>query len=104
MTPPAPLQGHLFQIVLDQVIPDGRLQPPPPAVTSRATVAGHDPDCDGFVMHTVAAQRTTFGTYVPACPVCGPLPVVGSAGSPETAVALGAGHAASVPCDGGCLR
>lgn len=68
----------------------------------------HDRDCDGFRMHSVYADRIPAAggrwLYVPACPLCGRLPVIGSGGSPETAVAMGRGHSRSDVCHGECAR
>jgi len=69
----------------------------------------HHADCDGWRMHNVKAkvEHHAFGTvtYVPWCTSCdAPVPdVVGSAGSKETAVAMGRHHNAYVPCVGECL-
>lgn len=48
------------------------------------------------------AEKTVHGTWVPACPICGVLPSVGSSGSPETAIAIGASHAQFSECAGEC--
>jgi hypothetical protein len=65
-------------------------------------VTVHHPDCDGFLMHSVQAVRTEHGTYKAECPLCGILPMIGSSGSPETAVAIHGFHSRSEPCDGRC--
>lgn len=68
----------------------------------------HHPDCDGYRHHSVTAVRTTYGTYVPECPLCGRIDIGAltpdgiSAGSPKTAIALGAHHARVEDCDGRC--
>lgn len=61
----------------------------------------HHKDCDGWIMHSVQVERDAFGTWIPVCPI-GDLHVIGSAGSQETARAMGRGHEASVPCAGEC--
>jgi hypothetical protein len=62
----------------------------------------HHPDCDGFRMHAIEARKTEYGTWRPACVLCGDLGVVGSAGSKGTALAMAPTHPFSVECAGEC--
>lgn len=62
----------------------------------------HHPDCDGWRMHVIEACETEYGTYRPACVLCGDLGIVGSAGSKKTALALAPEHPRSVQCAGEC--
>jgi len=62
----------------------------------------HHPDCDGYRMHSVKAYRNEYGTWNAECPLCGPLPIIGSSGTPELAVSLCSDHSGFSECAGEC--
>lgn len=62
------------------------------------------PDCDGWRMHCVYGfQDRESGTWTPRCPICGPLPVIGSASTAAGARAM-VSHDYSARCEGECAK